>query len=40
MSLGDGTDATQIFIKGRREGCCLHGLPLGLGEAARAPALS
>lgn len=33
-------DATQIFVRGRREGFCLHGLPLGLGQAARAPALS
>lgn len=36
----DGADATQIFVKGRREGFCLHGLPLRLAQAASAPAVS
>lgn len=40
MSLGDGPDTAQLSVRGRREGFCLHGLSLGLDEAAGAPSLS
>lgn len=37
MSSGDGADAAQRSVRGRREGFCLHGLSLGLDEDAGAP---